>query len=278
VVVYKEPHAIDVVEQHVHEAAVDLRSGHLNMIGSLMVKGDVQPSFHVYATGNVEIRGNVDNGAVYAGGDLSIGGRVRASGGTTVCAEGNASVRLAESAAIYAGKLLAVGEAMHATLAARRIEIAGRLRGGRAQAEFSIMVKEAGSAQGTATELVAGEPLELPVEAAQRELERSKAVRGARVSSRPRGGRFAERGKGGKGGKGGRAQAELQAAEVERLAEQARRRTALRAIAFVQVGLAHPGVIIRVGDAKRTLDAEARASRFAIDRETNELSAKRIAP
>ena len=275
VVVFKEPQTLDVVDRHVHEGPVDLRSGHLHMLGSLIVKGDVLPTFHVYATGDVEIRGSVDNGAVYAGGNLRIGGLVRASGGATVCAEGNASVRQAESAALYAGKLLAIGEAMHVTLAAGRVEIAGKLRGGHARAEFSVVAREAGSAHGTPTELCAGEPLELPVEAAQRELERSKAVRGARVSAHPRGDRFGERGK---GGKGGRLAAELKAAEIHRLAELGRRRVTLRAVAFVQVRMAHPGVVIRIGELKLTLDTEVRASRFAIDRETQQLSAQRIAP
>jgi uncharacterized protein len=269
VVICKTPQSIDVVDRHVHEGAVDLRSGHLHMLGSLMVKGDVLSTFGVYATGDVEIRGSVDNGTVYAGGNVRIHRGVRGSA-ATVCAEGNISVHHVESASLYAGRLLRVDQALHAKLCAGCVEVSGKLRGGVTSAESSAVVQEAGAPHATGTEIAVGEPLELPVQAAKRELERAKLRRGKRPAASA-----SERGK---GGKLGRVQAVLQGTETERLAERAHRRQELCAVAFVEVRVAHAGVTIRIGDQQLVLEGQTPASRFSIDNQTGQLQAVRIKP
>ncbi len=275
VVVWKPPRSIDVVEQHVHEGSVDLRSGDLHMQGSLLVKGDVHRSFGVYATGDLEIRGAVDGGNVHSGGSVKIKQGVRGGDAATVCAEGDLAVHHAESAVLYAGRLLQIGDAVHSRLAAGRIEVSGKVRGGVTQAEFSIILREVGSSLGTDTELVAAEPLELPIESAQRALERAKALRFARSGVGPRHEHPIDRGK---GGKIGRVQASLQEAEVERLAQRALRRQTLSAVAFIQVGIAHPGVTLRIGSHKLAIETEMRAVRILVDGETSELRAEKARP
>jgi uncharacterized protein (DUF342 family) len=263
--------SIDVVDQHVHDGAVDLRSGHLHMLGSLIVKGDVHGAFRVYASGDVEIRGSVDNGHLYAGGSARIQHGV-VGAASSVCAEGDLTVRHAESATLHAGRALHIRDAVHARLFAPRIEVAGRLRGGVAAAESSAVVHEAGSPQGVATELAVAEPLELPIEAARRDLERAKAVRGLGPGASQRRGALTERGK---GGKVGRAHAALRASDIERLARRAERRKVLASTAFVQVGLAHAGVLIRIGDQRLLLEHELRSHRFSLDLETRQIRTDR---
>lgn len=262
------PRQLDVVDQHVHDGAVDLRSGHLHMRGSLLVKGDIHGGFRVYATGDVEISGEVDHGSVYAGGNAKIRGGVRGGTGASVCAEVDLSVHHAESATLFAGRLLQIGRAVHTTLAAVRVEIAGKLHGGQTSAEHSVLAREAGSPGGAPTTIAVAEPLELPVEAARRELEQAKARRGigATRASRAPGVRA-------KGGKLERAV--LQRSEVRRLAERARRQRELSAEAFVQIALAHPGVSVRIADQKHDFERETRAVRISLDPLTRGLRVER---
>jgi len=258
--------SIDVVDRLVHEGPVDLRSGDLHMLGSLVVKGDVRSTFCVEASGDIEIRGGVE-GSVHAGGSLHIQRGIRGSLASSVTAEGDLSAQQAEYAELYSGGLLRLGAGVHAKLAAQRVEISNKLRGGVTQAERGVLVGEAGSPQGVQTEVEAGIPLESPVETAQRALERAKAVRNVRPGART------ERAK---GEKLGRVQASLQAAEIQRLTQREQRRAELTKVAFIQIGVAYPGVIIRIADQRFVTDREIHGSRFSLDRETRALRLDKV--
>ena len=117
----------------------------------------MQASFCVVASGDIEIQGNVDGGDVRAGGDVRVHG-VRGEG-AIICAGGNLTVHHAEGATLYAGKLLQIGESVHAQIIAGRVEASGRLRGGRTCAELSVIANEVGSPQGKETEIAVAEPL-----------------------------------------------------------------------------------------------------------------------
>jgi hypothetical protein len=240
------------------------------MQGSLVVQGDVTRGFSVQASGDIEIRGNVEAGSVTAGGSVRVQYGVRGGDGGSVCAEGNVSIHHAESANVYAGKLLQIGEAVHSRLAAGSVEVSGRLRGGLAEAELSIVAREVGSAQGLDTELAVAEPLEPPIESARRALERAKALRVASVRPRSAAGERA------KGGKAGRVQAALSEAETARLAELANRREALSRVAFIQVGVAHPGVTLQIAGHKLVIERELRVTRISLDVQTGQLQTAKI--
>jgi hypothetical protein len=271
VILYKSGQSLDVVDHHQHQGPVDLHSGNLHMQGSLVVKGDVLRPFAVSATGDVEILGNVDSATVQAGGSLRVRGGVRGGEGGAVCANSEVSLHHAESADIHAGGTLRLQESVNSVLQAGEIHVGSRVRGGSAVAERRIVVKEAGAPNGVDTKLTAGEPLESPLDAAQRSIATAKA---ARLSERVRG-RSSDRAK---GGKAGRAKAELAAAEVQRLRARAMRRETLLEAASVQVTLAHPGVSIHIGDARLTLDEPARSTRYSLDREMAALRLEKTSP
>lgn len=275
VIVYLAGQSLDVVDQHVHPGPVDLRSGHLQMEGCLVVNGDVCRAFAASATGDLEIRGGVENGSARAGGNLRIRRGVRGGDGSMVCAGGDLSVQYAERATLYAGRLLQVADSVHSQLAAPRVEVTARLRGGLTRAELSVVVKELGSAQGFETELSLGEPLEPPLEQAQRNMERAKAMRVVGLSHRDFGDRTERRAK---GGKLGRARADLERAERQALIERVRRRETLSRVAFVQANLIHPGVVVRVGHEKLEVEQPLRSSRISLDPETKKLRTDKIGP
>lgn len=262
--------SVDVVQHHVHTGKVDLRSGHLDMEGSLVVKGSVERLFRAAASGDIEIQGGVEYGSVQAGGSLRISGGVRGGETGMVSAEGDIAVRHAESAQIVAGGLLKLESAINCSLTARDIQITGKLRGGKACAEHGIVAREAGIAQGAATELASALPLERPVLVAKRSVANAKEQRQLVHKSA----RNDERGK---GGKAGRAQAAQASEELARKIEFARRRDELLPTAFIEVsGAVHPGVRVQIGHATLSVEEPASGVRFSFDSVTRSVRTERF--
>ena len=271
VVLYRPGQNLDVVDHHEHQGPVDLHSGNLHMQGSLVVRGEVRRPFSVSATGDVDITGSVESSCVRAGGNLVVRGGVRGGVGGALYADGDITIRHAESAVVHSGGVLSLQESVNCEVVASRVRVAGRFRGGSATAEDQIIVKEAGARHGTDTQLVAGEPLELPISEAQRLIAVQKSKRGAERI----GGRSADRTK---GGKLGRMRLELDGVNIRRLAERAKRRLELLESAAVQVHLAYPGVCVRIGEAQLTLTEAVKFTRFVLDPESSTLQSKRFTP
>lgn len=258
VVVYIDGRSLDVVDHHVHMGPVDLRSGNLNMSGSLTIRGDVQHPFSATASGDVALLGSVDAGTVRAGGCLEVRGNVRGSEDSIVAAEGNVVLARAESAHITSGGMLRLQEAVNCTLQAVTVEVDRRIRGGATIAEQRIVAKEAGASVGVTTRLVVGEPLSSSLENVRKAITALKAERmGMRPSNR-----FSERRK---GGKIGRIKAEIESREVAQLGDRARRRQRLLRDAVIRVECIHPGVAIQMGKANIAIDHELRLQQFRYD-------------
>lgn len=277
VVLYKAGESLDVVAQHVHQGVVDLHTGHLDMQGSLVVKGDVERLLQVRASGDVEVLGSVSGGSLRAAGSLRVSGNVRGGDGARLVGEHDVTIKSCESAEVTAGAVLRVQEAVNSQLQGRRVVVTGRLRGGTASAEHSLLVKEAGTPAGTATLLRAGAPLCLPdladVQRAvvMQKLRRMAERGGVREALGARGGARA------KGGKLGRLDAAWSADELKERAAQAEHRAELERTAVVELGLSHPGVELRIGSARLDLQQTERGLRYALDQETGQLKAERIA-
>lgn len=261
--------SIDVVQQHVHNGKVDLRSGHLDMAGSLIVRGSVERLFRVSASGDVEIQGGVEYGSVHAGGSVRVSGGVRGGETGMVSAEGDVAVRHAEYAHVVCGGLLKLESSVNCELSARDIQITGKLRGGKAHAERGLVAREAGVAQGVATILATAIPVERPMLDAKRSVESAKDQRRLHKSARTD-----ERSK---GGKAGRLAATLASAELERKIALAQRRDELLPAAFIEVsGTVHPGVTIQVGAASLVIDQPATFVRFSFDSLTRQVRTERF--
>jgi uncharacterized protein (DUF342 family) len=277
VVLHKSGELLAVVAEHVHQGAVDLHSGHLDMPGSLVVRGDVERLLQVRASGDVEVLGSVSGGSLRASGSIRVSGSVRGGDDAQVVAEHDVTIRSGEAAEVTAGAVLRVQEAVNSQLRARQVIVTGRLRGGAAVAESSLRVKEAGTPAGSSTLLQAGVPLDLPELA---DVQRAVVMQKLRRMAERGGVRdaFGTRGVGrAKGGKLGRADAAWSADELKERAEQSQRRAELERHAVVELGLAHAGVELRIGSARLNLQQTERGLRYALDSETGNLRAERIA-
>lgn len=254
--------SIDVEDHHIHSADVDLHSGDVRMEGSLVIQGSVEETLEARATGDLEILGRVEGGRAEAGGSLRVKGGVFG----VACARGDLVTQHATAANLRCGGLLRVSEAVNSQLHATRIEITRLVRGGAAFAEQSIVVTEAGSPQGITTELVAGEPLDRELLAVRKALEATK--KGRLVDRRA---------SHDSSGKVGRASAALDEEALNLKIALLRRRAELAPAARVEViGLAHPGVVVRIGDERKTIDEPMRGVRISLDPETRQLRFERI--
>jgi hypothetical protein len=205
-----------------------------------------------------------------------VSGNVRGGDGGRVIAEHDVTAKSCETADVTAGGTIRVQESVNSRLCGQHVFVAGRLRGGAAIAGLSLVVKEAGALTGIATLLQAGEPLELPdLDVVQRTVVLQKFRRMAE-----RGGVrevFVGRSEGpAKGGKLGRIDAAAAAAELKELAEHAAHRAELEKGAVIDVGLAHPGVEVRIGSAHLNFEQAVRDVRYALSAETGQLVAGRI--
>lgn len=263
---------IDVAQQHQHKGNVDLRSGNLRMDGSLRIQGNIQQQFVVYATGNIDIKGDIESGSVQSGGTLRVEGRVRGGQSAQVTAASDVSVRHAEGADIRSGGLLQAISAVNSELHAVDIQIAGTVRGGRTEAEHTIILQEAGSRRaGTPTHIAAGIPLERPLSDLNFAVKASKLARTGRQRSGLR-----DTGDRNKGGKAERIRASLGPEELTRKSEFAARRSELLRRAYVQVlGAAHPGVTIQLGYHNLQIEERTSGMRFLYDPEKKQIRKER---
>lgn len=276
VVLHKPGELLDVVAEHLHRGPVDLRSGHLDMQGSLVVQGDVERLLQARATGDLEVRGSVSGGSLSASGSIRVSGSVRGGDDGRVVAVHDATIKSCENADVTAGGTLRVQEAVNSELAGGQIIVTGRLRGGSARAERSLNVKEAGTPNGVITQLRAGELVTLPdlgdVQRAvlMQKLRRMAERGGVRDAFGSRGPARA------KGGKIGRLNATLSADELRERAEHAQRRAELEREAVIELGVGHAGVELSIGRAQLQLEQAVRGLRYALDTETGQLRAERI--
>lgn len=308
---YLPDKSIDVVERHVHDGPVDLHSGDLHMQGSLVVKGDVQHSFKVITTGDLDIVGGVEAATVVSGGSVRIQRGVRGAEGTFVHASGSIATHHAQSAVVICGGELTCGESVNSRLVAVEVKVSGRVRGGSVEAESFIVVHEAGAPNGVETLLVAAKPLQFDPDEAQSLLSHDEH---APLSQRGRpsaAGRFDTKGHhapllhtpkdshlritdaGGPMSQRGRAMSlggfkatkdksldgepsSVKSSELHHHADLERRREELQRSATIEVALAHPGVTIRIGSASVTLAATVHSMRYYFDSESGALLATKL--
>lgn len=275
-VLYRPGKQLDVVERYVHQGAVDLRSGNLDMPGHLTIKGDVERLFQARASGDVEVLGAVAGGSVQAGGSVRISGAVRGGDDARIVAGSDAALRSCENADVTASRTVRVRDSVSSRLCGGQVLVSGRLRGGSALAETLVQVAEAGAPGGVATLLEAGQPCEPPaLEQVQRAVLMQKLRRMAE-----RGGvrdAFGSRGDArGKGAKLGRLDAALSSEQLAEQMKRAAERRRLQERASLEVGLAHPGVELRIGDAKLLVEQSVRHLRYTRDAETGAMRAERI--
>ena len=145
--------AISVEAVYTVNGNVNLKTGNIIFLGSVVITGDVEDGFSVKAQGNIEIKGIVENAELEAEGDIVVLKGISGKTTGTVRAGQSVYARFIENAIIEAGNMVIASEGIINSQvdAYKRIVCHGkraRIVGGRYRASEEINAKTIGSAGG----------------------------------------------------------------------------------------------------------------------------------
>ncbi|WP_094607583.1 hypothetical protein SPSIL_023320 [Sporomusa silvacetica DSM 10669] len=157
VVVNKKISVIPLIEI---KGDVDLSTGNIEFVGSVIVKGSVQTGFTVKAEGNVEIAGNVSGGIV-EGKTVTVRMGIQGMNKGYIKASENVVAKYIENATVFAGKDVIVSDVvLHSKVSAgKRViveERRGLIVGGQISAGEEIKAKTIGTYSATNTDIEVG--------------------------------------------------------------------------------------------------------------------------
>lgn len=140
---------------------VDLSSGNLSFLGSVIVRGSITYGFNVECDGNLEVGGSIDGGSVSVGGHLTVRQGIQGQQRSVLTIKGNVTSRFVENATVRADGDVIIGEGiMHSNIdAGGNVLVGGKkgvIVGGRVRAGGEITAKTIGSPFATPTELDVG--------------------------------------------------------------------------------------------------------------------------
>ncbi len=144
---------INVEEIFTVPGDVDLKTGNVMFLGTVIVMGNVEDGFSVKASGNIEVRGSVGKCEIVAEGDIIIHQGVAGKGGGTVQAGKNIWSKFIENTSVEAGENVIVSDGLINTtiVANKKIICQGKraaIVGGKYRACEEINAKTLGSPVG----------------------------------------------------------------------------------------------------------------------------------
>lgn len=150
------------VEKVLQLKAVNMATGNIHFVGTVEVAGDVSPGMKIEASGDIIVKGMVDNAHLEAGGSIQVSGGVISH--SALRATHSVTVRFVENSAIQAGTAIAVENmAAHSDLQAlNQIQVGttagprGRLIGGMARATMLVRAPTLGATAGGLTRVQVG--------------------------------------------------------------------------------------------------------------------------
>ena len=139
---------------------VDLSTGNIDFVGSVIVNGNLTPGFTIKATGTVDIQGMVEGGSIYAE-KIIVRHGIQGMNKGEIRSRGDIIAQFIENAHIFAGgSVLIHSVLLHSQVEAHHsIELKSpqsQIIGGRLHAAHTIVTYSAGRPRAALTELRAG--------------------------------------------------------------------------------------------------------------------------
>lgn len=140
---------------------VNLKTGHVLFLGTVLVKGNVEDGFEVKAAGNIEVMGSVGKCNLDAEGDIIVHQGIAGKSSGVIKAGKSVWSKFIENARVEAGELVVVSDGIinSEVFANRRIICKGKraaIVGGKLRASEEINAKSLGSVAGMETYLEVG--------------------------------------------------------------------------------------------------------------------------
>jgi uncharacterized protein (DUF342 family) len=144
---------INVEAVYTIDGSVDLKTGNIIFLGNVVVNGNVAEGFSIKASGNIEIHGLVDKASLTAEGDIIVRQGINGKKGETVKAGHSIWAKFIENAEVKAGDMVVVSDGILSSniTANNRIICQGKraaVIGGNLRAAEEICAKSFGSPSG----------------------------------------------------------------------------------------------------------------------------------
>lgn len=158
-----ENNTLEVLAVFEVDGDVDVSTGSIDFIGTVIVKGDVKPGLRINAGEDVIVGGVVDDAEITAAGKVTVKGGVLGQGGKAkITAGGDVSAQYIRNATVETkGTLSCTQGVMHTKVSAYAVKLTGKqgqLVGGEIAAETEIVAQTIGSnSSATPTVLSVGE-------------------------------------------------------------------------------------------------------------------------
>ncbi|SRR5579871_1921656 len=155
---------------------VNLSTGNIDFIGTVIVRGDVKDGFKVYAGEDLVVNGVVEGAELKCSGKLSIAGGVSGNDKAKVICAGDANIKYIRNTIVEVGGSLTCGQAiMHSKVTVgQKVSVAGQkgvIVGGQVIAGEQVHAASMGSNFATPTEIIVGEAVGLRDELQKMETE-----------------------------------------------------------------------------------------------------------
>ncbi len=160
---------------------VNLSTGNIDFIGTVIVRGDVKDGFKVFAGEDLVVNGVVEGAELKCNGKLSIAGGVSGNDKAKITCAGDANIKYIRNAIVEIGGSLTSGQAiMHSKVTVgKKVTVAGKkgvIVGGQVIAGEEVNAASMGSNFATPTEVIVGEAVGLRDELQKMETELKSAV------------------------------------------------------------------------------------------------------
>ncbi|PLT46173.1 FapA family protein [Paenibacillus sp. FSL W8-1187] len=145
---------------------VDYHTGHIDFVGTVVVRGNVLTGFRVRAAGDIRVVGGVEGAELETDGSIEITGGIMGGGKGSVKAGHSVRCSFIQDGTVFAGEDVLVSQSiMHSQVRAGRNVVCGGAKGllvgGVVQAGETVQVRTAGNTMSTATSIEVGVKPEL---------------------------------------------------------------------------------------------------------------------
>ena len=160
---------------------VNLSTGNIDFIGTVVVRGDVKDGFKVFAGEDIIVNGVVEGAELKCNGKMTIGGGVSGNDKAKITCPGDANIKYIRNATVDVGGNLTTAQAiMHSKVTVgNKVNVAGKkgvIVGGQVIAGREVFAASMGSNFATPTEVIVGEAVGLRDELQKMETELKAAV------------------------------------------------------------------------------------------------------
>lgn len=177
------------------EGNLDIAVGNLDVVGDVLIKGDVQEGFHLAASGNITVNGGVEGATLKAGGNVQIGLGMNGNSIGSIDAGGDVFSKFFENTKVWALGSIVCDTIINSDIASEKEVLVrtgrGAIIGGEITALTRIAAVTMGNASNRAMEITLGNTNKYLVE--KRGLEDAKLQESVTIEAITKDIRFLER-------------------------------------------------------------------------------------